>query len=331
MRVVQFRKDSHLAAAKVLDGDKLQVINVADGVLGAARKSIDEGIPLAQWIDSNLSVEVCSYLDIIEQGLLTLPVSHTDSNQCLVSGTGLTHLGSADTRDAMHTSIASSTEDKLTDSMKMFKLGLNGGKPAANDIGSLPEWFYKGDGHTLVNPDQPLPVPGFALDAGEEPEIVGIYLIGNDRHAYRIGFAIGNEFSDHVTERGNYLWLAHSKLRYSSFGPELLIGELPNHLKGTSRIYRDNKVLWQKEFLTGEENMSHSISNLEHHHFKYQQFCQPGQLHVHYFGTSTLSFADNITTEDGDIFEISVPEFGKPLRNELKKQPDSGKVKVSVL
>jgi hypothetical protein len=248
-----------------------------------------------------------------------------------VAGTGLTHLGSADTRDAMHNNLNESKADELTDSMKMFKLGLDGGKPDEGDIGSQPEWFYKGDGHTLIDPGKDLPVPGFALDAGEEPELVGLYLIGEDKNAHRIGFAIGNEFSDHVTERGNYLWLAHSKLRFSSFGPELMIGEIPKNLKGMSRIYRDDKVIWEKEFLTGENNMSHSIANLEHHHFKYQQFCQPGQLHIHYFGTSTLSFGDGVVTNDADVFEISMPEFGKPLRNKIHKQSDEGLVEVKVL
>jgi hypothetical protein len=43
----------------------------------------------------------------------------------------------------------------------------------------------------------------------------------------RLGFCLANEFSDHVTERGNYLWLAHSKLRPAALGPELLVGALP--------------------------------------------------------------------------------------------------------
>src|SRR5579859_7042579 len=45
--------------------------------------------------------------------------------RCLVSGTGLTHLGSAKNRQAMHG--GSATE--LNDSMKMFRWGLEGGKP----------------------------------------------------------------------------------------------------------------------------------------------------------------------------------------------------------
>jgi hypothetical protein len=219
----------------------------------------------------------------------------------------------------------------MTDSMKMFKLGLEGGKPESGEIGAQPEWFYKGDGDSIVAPYAPIPVPTFALDSGEEPELVGLYLIGDDRKPYRLGFAIGNEFSDHVTERQNYLWLAHSKLRHSSFGPELLVAEVPRALQGTSRVLRQGKPIWEKTFLTGEENMCHTIANLEHHHFKYLQFRRPGDLHVHFFGTATLSFADGVRTQEGDEFEIQVPAFGRPLRNSLHLIREEGHVAVAPL
>ena len=63
--------------------------------------------------------------------------------------------------------------------------------------------------------------------------------------------------------------------------------------------------------------MSHSYANLEHHHFKYDVFRQPGDLHVHMFGTATLSFADGIRTRSGDVFEIEAADFGLPLTNPL--------------
>ncbi|TIT57283.1 MAG: GguC protein, partial [Mesorhizobium sp.] len=88
-------------------------------------------------------------------------------------------------------------------------------------------------------------------------------------------------------------------------------------IRGTSRILRDGKTLWEKPFLSGETNMSHTIANLEHHHFKYSAFRQPGDVHVHMFGTATLSFADGINTEAGDVFEIEAGDFGLPLRNPL--------------
>ena len=64
--------------------------------------------------------------------------------------------------------------------------------------------------------------------------------------------------------------------------------------------------------------MSHSIANLEHHHFKYDLFRRPGDLHVHFFGTATLSYADGVRTREGDVFEVSAEPFTMPLRNELR-------------
>jgi hypothetical protein len=201
--------------------------------------------------------------------------------------------------------------------MKMFRMGLEGGKPAGGRPGVQPEWFYKGNGFMAVAPGAPLRSPSFASDAGEEPEIAGIYVIGDEGTPFRVGFALSNEFSDHVTERVNYLWLAHSKLRNASFVPEILVGDLPADIRGVSRILRNGSTLWEKPFLSGETNMSHAIDNLEHHHFKYSVFRQPGDVHVHMFGTATLSFADGIRAAPGDVFEISASEFGLPLRNPL--------------
>lgn len=331
MRTIQYINEGKLIAAKVVDADTVQPIKIEGGIIAAAQKAIEEEVSLIDWINAHLEQEQESYQMIVDDGRLMPPMTHSDPAKCLVSGTGLTHLGSADTRANMHAEMSDSAESQLTDSMKMFKLGVEGGKPAQGEVGALPEWFYKGDGYTIVAPGSSIPAHGFSLDAGEEPELVGLYIIGNDKKPYRVGFALGNEFSDHVTEKGNYLWLAHSKLQYSSFGPELLIGDLPESLTGQSVIHRDDAVVWEKEFLTGEANMSHAISNLEHHHFKYSQFCQPGHMHVHYFGTSTLSFADGFTTKEGDAFEVSIPEFGRSLFNPISRDLDAGLITVSVL
>ena len=150
-----------------------------------------------------------------------------------------------------------------------------------------------------------------------------MYLIGADGTPHRLGFCLANEFSDHVIERGNYLWLAHSKLRQAALGPELLVGTPPQHIEGSSRIVRDGATLWEKPFLSGEANMSHSLANLEAHHFKYALFRRPGDIHVHFFGTATLSFADGVTTQEGDVFEIEAAPFTLPLRNTLAKAPPS--------
>ena len=253
---------------------------------------------------------------LVQDKALLLPVDHPDPARCMISGTGLSHLGSAAARDAMHAKIAGD-EQQLTDSMKMFKWGIEGGKPPAGSIGVQPEWFYKGDGRCAVAPEQGLELPGYALDGGDEVEVVGIYLIDEDGAVCRLGYALGNEYADHVMERQNYLYLAHSKLRQCSYGPELLLGELPQHVAGRARLLRGTQELWADDFLSGDDNMAHSIANLEHHHFKYADFRRPGDLHVHYFGAATGSFTKNVKAQPGDVFEIASPQFGLPLRNTL--------------
>jgi hypothetical protein len=185
--------------------------------------------------------------------------------------------------------------------------------------GVAPEWHFKGTGHSVVHPWQDFPVASFSEDASEEPELAGLYLIGADRMPRRLGFALANELSDHITERSNSGLVSHSKLCGSSFGPELLLDDLPAHIAGTSRIMRKGRKRWEKPFLTGEDNMSHSIGNIEFHHFKYDQFLVPGDVHVHYFGTATLSFAEGIKVDAACRFEISAPPFGRPLINGIRR------------
>ena len=207
----------------------------------------------------------------------------------------------------------------LTNSMKMFKLGVEGGKPKAGAIGVQPEWAYKGDGSWLVAPEQPLDLPGYADDGGEEGEVAGLYVIGDKGEVLRVGFALGNEYSDHVMERKNYLYLAHSKLRQSSFGPELLVGELPDEVKGTvAHRPRRQGSLAAASFSPAKPNMCHSIANLEQHHFKYAGFRRPGDVHIYYYGASALSTASGFQTRPGDVFEVEAAHIRAPLRNPLK-------------
>ena len=324
------RPDGNLAVV-ARDGSEAAIVRGAASVLALAQEAIASGRGLAQVIAAHGLGEAVDLARLLDEGRVTLPVTHPDPAHMHLTGTGLTHLGSASARDAMHAKLAAGAET-LTDSMRMFRMGLEGGRPAPGAVGMQPEWFYKGNGHTAAAPGQPLVAPGFAEDGGEEPEVAGIYLIGPDGTPHRIGWALANEFSDHVVERVNYLWLAHSKLRPASFGPEILLGDMPADLRGTSRIRRDGAVIWEKPFLSGEANMSHTYANLEHHHFKYDLFRRPGDLHVHMFGTATLSFADGVKTRAGDVFEIEAAPFGLPLRNPLAFAPkEDGATAVQAL
>lgn len=307
--LVQFSSNGRRGVAALDPRGRAHVLSGTDSVLTLAQDALATGAGLAELARKRVGEAV----DLSGVTLLP-PADHPDDAHCLVTGTGLTHLGSAAGRDQMHKEAAAG---QATDSMRMFLMGLNGGKPRTGLIGAQPEWFYKGDGSILVPSGTPLTRPDFAGDGGEEPEIAGIYLIGPDGTPLRLGFCLANEFSDHVTEQENYLWLGHSKLRQAALGAELLLGELPHDVRGTSRIVRGETVIWQRPFLTGEANMSHSIANIEHHHFKYPLFRRPGDLHVHFFGTATLSFADEVRVVEGDVFDIEADAFTIPLRNPL--------------
>jgi hypothetical protein len=321
MRLVQFRAQDGSRAVAALDHDAhgrmIQGVTTSYELAGRAIAGKLSLKALVAELGLGESVDIRAAL---AEDRVLAPLDHpSDPAHLIVTGTGLTHLGSAEGRDSMHKDLSDST--KLTDSMKMFKLGLENGKPSAGQEGAQPEWFYKGDGGSVVAPEAAFASPAFAQDGGEEPEIVGLYLIGPDGAPHRLGFALGNEFSDHVTEKFNYLWLAHSKLRQCAFGPELRTGTLPGSVTGHSRIRRGNEIIFDKPFLSGEDNMSHTIANLEAHHFKYEGFRRPGDVHVHFFGTATLSFSAGVKTQAGDVFEIDADAFLFPLRNRLGLAP----------
>jgi hypothetical protein len=329
MLLVQFKTEQGARQVGVLEQNTIRVIDGYATTYALAQDAIRKSVGLADLASKSAGHAVLAFDAVAAAGRLLPPLDHSDDAHCYVTGTGLTHLGSADTRDSMHKKIGGDVE-ALSDSMKMFRLGVEGGKPADGGVGVQPEWFYKGDGSIVAASGQDLSMPDFSLDGGEEPEIAGLYVIGDDGQPYRVGYAIGNEFSDHVTERKNYLYLAHSKLRACGVGPALLVGEAPAHIEGTSRIYGvDGEVRWEKAFFSGEQNMSHTIANLEHHHFKYPLFRRPGDVHIHFFGTATLSVADNIVVQPGEIFEIESPQFGPALRNKLSVyKTETAKVKT---
>ena len=315
--LVQIRRGDRRAVA-VCDEPHLLVIEGFLSVFDLARAAIAGRTTLAGLVRQSAAVETLDYDELYagqsEWRLLT-PIDHPrDPARCLVSGTGLTHLGSAANRQQMH----EAAESDLTDSMKMFRSGLAGGKPATGEIGVAPEWFYKGNGTILRGHGEPLDVPAFAEDGGEEAEIAGVYLIGNDGVPHRLGMTIGNEFSDHVFERKNYLNLAGSKLRTCAIGPELVVDPSFNSVPGTVTITRRGETLWSKDIVTGEQEMSHNLRNIEHHHFKFDAHRRPGDLHVHYFGACALSFGDGVRLADGDVMEVAFTGFGRPLRNSVR-------------
>jgi hypothetical protein len=136
----------------------------------------------------------------------------------------------------------------------------------------------------------------------------------------------GNEFSDHVFEKKNYLYLASSKLRECSIGPELVLDPQFQDVRGSARVLRGPSALWEKSIKTGESNMCHSLENMEHHHFKFPMHRRPGDVHIHFFGASALSFGDGVHLESGDVMEVHYEGFGRPLRNPIRVEAGPAKL-----
>lgn len=320
MRLIQIQHAEEGRRIGVVSDSSCHLIDGFDSVYALAQSALEKGASVETEVTQHTSDETLDYEKIYtgnSEWQLLPAFDHPDEPaRCLVCGTGLTHIGSAKDRDAMH--VKESTDAPLTDSMKVFQWGVDGGKPGAGNVGVQPEWFYKGFGSILRAHGQPLTVPEFGDDGGEEPEIAGAYVIDQDGTPRRIGLMVGNEFADHVMEKKNYLYLAPSKLRDASIGPELVVGADFNDIAGAVTIERQGKVVWSREIKTGEANMSHSLANLEHHHFKYDQHRRPGDAHVHFYGADGLSFGAGISLVDGDMMVIEWEGFGRALRNPIR-------------
>lgn len=326
MRVVQLSHWDQGRCVAVVAEPWLHLLREKSSVYELALIAIQSGRTLRECIEQLASDERLSYDEVYadrSEWQLLPPVDHADPSHCLVTGTGLTHKASAENRQSMHVATKNGTSSPvdsqpLTDSMRMFQIGMEGGRPAPGSIGSPPEWFYKGVGTILRGHNESLDVPSHGLDGGEEAEIAGVYVVAPDGTVYRIGLAQGNEFSDHVMESKNYLYLAPSKLRDCALGPELVIDARFDDVPGQSAIERDGSIIWQAAQSSGERSMCHSLANLEHHHFKYAEHRRPGDLHIHFFGADMFSFKDRLRLEDGDVMSISFEGFGRPLRNPIR-------------
>jgi hypothetical protein len=311
MRLVQFKTEDGARKVAMVEASELHVLAGVTSVYELAHLAIDRGRTLANEVDARLSSIKQGYRAIEAAGRVLAPIDHIDPYRMFVTGTGLTHIGSAALRSGFHGEEITAGE---TDSARLFRLGRERGKPSTGEVGATPEWFYKGTGHIVEPSGCLIEPPGFGQSINEEAEIAGIYVIGPDGSPLRLGFALANDVSDHSFEAQNYMYVAASKLRQLPLGPELLVDELPSVVTGRIAVVRAGIEAWAGEFKSGERNMTHSISNLEHHHFKHLSHRRPGDIHIHVFGCDVTSGGAGHQMHQGDEITIDVPCFGRPQR-----------------
>lgn len=172
MRLVQL-KVGNVRRLAVVDEPWLRLIQGFDSVYALAQETIRRNRRLTALIEEHLTKDTVEYDAIYRGGAewkLLSPIDHPEEpGRCLVSGTGLTHHGSARERDAMH---GSSTEQELTDSMKMFRWGVEAGRPEPPSIGVAPEWFYKGNGLMVRAHGDSLMIPPYAEDGEKKRRLL---------------------------------------------------------------------------------------------------------------------------------------------------------------
>src|SRR3954469_4990920 len=198
MRLVQLARAAERRVAMV-DGEQLRMLQGEAGVniYSLASAAMERSISLTSLVESAVGNEVLPYDSVYEGAspwrLLPSFDHPSDPARCSVSGTGLTHKASAENRAAMH----KKTSGEITDSIRMYQMGLETGNPARGQVGLQPEWFYKGRGSVLRAHGEELTAPSDAWDGGEEPGIAGVYIISSQGEPFRVGFTVANEFSDH--------------------------------------------------------------------------------------------------------------------------------------
>ena len=122
----------------LVEEPQLRLVGEGDSVYALAMAAISSGCNLMGLVGRHATDETLEY-DPIYRGKsdwrLLPPIDQpAEPARCLVSGTGLTHLGSAKDRQAMH----EMKETELTDSMRMFRWGVEGGRPEPGKIGRRP-------------------------------------------------------------------------------------------------------------------------------------------------------------------------------------------------
>ncbi|EKA52555.1 hypothetical protein PABE173_3236, partial [Pseudomonas aeruginosa ATCC 25324] len=102
MRLIQFEDRAGQRRVGVVEGAGIQVLRGVRSTRELGLAAIRAGSGLHDEVLRRGSEPGPDYAGLLEEGRVLPPLDHDDPAHCLVSGTGLTHLGSAATRDRMH-------------------------------------------------------------------------------------------------------------------------------------------------------------------------------------------------------------------------------------
>jgi len=132
-RLIQIKK-GNVRRVALVEEPNVRFLDSCFSICELAHIAIAAGVKLSEVARQRAKRETLDYNPIYDgrsEWRLLPAIDHPDEHsRCLISGTGLTHLGSARGRHSMH---ATATED-LSDSMKMFRWGVEGGRPVRAEL-----------------------------------------------------------------------------------------------------------------------------------------------------------------------------------------------------
>src|SRR5690606_31557042 len=120
--LIQYRDPAgDIRVGFVVDTERVEILTWQGNFYEMAKAAIAGQRKLVDLIKEYRTGTHLAYAQLEHEKRLLPPVLHPDPAHLLITGTGLTHLGSADTRAAMHAKFATD-EALLTDSMRMFRM-----------------------------------------------------------------------------------------------------------------------------------------------------------------------------------------------------------------
>ena len=107
MRLIQLVDNAGDARVGVIDQDgaRLRLLESSRTTYALATAAIAADRDLEQQAAQEQGDESLDYARLLREGRVLSPLAHPDPAHVRVTGTGLTHVGSAATRDAMHQSL----------------------------------------------------------------------------------------------------------------------------------------------------------------------------------------------------------------------------------
>ena len=116
MNLVQITDLKGKRRVGLVAADRIVLLKKAATTLDLARMALNEGVKLSAMASSLATSVTEDYAAALKEKRVLTPVDHPDPAHCIITGTGLTHLGSAAARDGMHKKLSGAKED-LTDSL----------------------------------------------------------------------------------------------------------------------------------------------------------------------------------------------------------------------